>query len=117
MSDLKVTIGGDLADDGAAFVNSWRQAEAGLVGGDHVIAFESWEGLARVLTGERIRLLRHLHAHSAPSISALARSLGRQYRRVHDDVIALEVAGLVTRANGFVEVTADKITADLNLAA
>ena len=39
--------------------------------------------LSKVLTGERYRLLKHVHAHPEPSISALARALGRQYRRVH----------------------------------
>jgi predicted transcriptional regulator len=65
-----------------------------------VLAFESWEGLSSVLTGERYRLLRHVHEHPTASISALARSLKRQYRRVHADVAALERAGLLERVAG-----------------
>jgi predicted transcriptional regulator len=117
MSNLKITIGGSLANDGQAFLNAWHKAQAGVDVSEHVIAFESWEGLARVLTGERVRLLRHLHAHPAPSIMALARALGRQYRRVHDDVIALEEAGLLSRHDNLVQATADKITAELHIAA
>lgn len=117
MSDLKIIVGGDLAEDAAAFADAWRAAERGETVADHVLSFESWEGLASVMTGERLRLLRHLHAHPQPSVSALARALGRQYRRVHDDVTALESAGLVARADGIVRATADTVTAELRLAA
>jgi predicted transcriptional regulator len=117
MSDLKVIVGGSLAEDAAAFVGAWRGAERGEVVADHVLAFESWEGLASVMTGERLRLLRHLHAHPEPSVSALARSLGRQYRRVHGDVALLERAGLVKRTGGSVRATADTVTAEVRLAA
>ncbi len=117
MSELKVIVGGSLAEDAAAFVDAWRKAERGEQVADHVLAFESWEGLAAVLTGERVRLLRHLHAHPEPSVSALARSLGRQYRRVHDDVVVLEGAGLVLRADGTVRAAVDSVTAEVRLAA
>ena len=122
MSDLKVIVGGSLAEDAAAFVDAWRRAERGgaergEVAADHVLAFESWEALSSVMTGERLRLLRHLHAHPEPSVSALARALGRQYRRVHADVAALEQVGLVARADGNVRVTADTVTAEVQLAA
>jgi predicted transcriptional regulator len=117
MSDLKIIVGGSLAEDAAAFVGAWRKAESGEAVADHILAFESWEGLASVMTGERLRLLRHLHAHPEPSVSALARALGRQYRRVHSDVATLESAGLVSRANGSVRATADTVTAEVRLAA
>ena len=117
MSDLKVIVGGSLADDAAGFIDAWRKAERGETVADHVLAFESWEALSSVMTGERLRLLRHLHAHPEPSVSALARALGRQYRRVHDDVVALEGVGLVARADGTVRVTADTVTAEVKLAA
>ena len=77
-----------------------------------VLAFESWDGLAKVMTPERYRLLRHLHGHPEPSISSLARSLQRQYRRVHDDVTALEDAGLIARSTEGVTMTADRISTE-----
>ncbi len=117
MSDLKMIVGGSIEDDAAAFVDAWRRAERGKAILENVVAFESWEGLARVMTGERFRLLRHLYAHPEPSISALARALGRQYRRVHEDVTILESAGLVERADGLVRATAGTITAEVRLAA
>jgi predicted transcriptional regulator len=117
MSELNVTVGGSLAHDAAAFVDAWHKAERGEAAQDHVLAFESWEGLAKVLTGERVRLLRHLHAHPEVSVSALARSLRRQYRRVHEDVMVLEGAGLVVRADGAVRAAVDSVTAEVRLAA
>lgn len=115
MTDMKVVVGGSLEDDAAAFLDAWHRAERGEIVNERVLAFESWEGLAQVMTGERYRLLRHVHAHPAPSVSALARALGRQYRRVHADVAALEQAGLLDRSEGAVRATADRIRADIRL--
>ena len=79
------------------FVDAWHRAERGETVDEHHLSFESWEGLARVLTGKRLELLRYLHRHAAPSIAALARALGRDYKRVHADVEALAAAGLIDR--------------------
>ena len=49
------------------------------------------------MTPKRMALLRHLHRHPARSVKALAESLGRDYRRVHDDVTALTAIGLIVR--------------------
>jgi predicted transcriptional regulator len=115
MTETKVIIGGGLEDDAAAFLDVWRRVERGEVVRETALAFESWEALASVMTGERYRLMRHVHAHPEPSVSALARALGRQYRRVHADVAALEAAGLVDRTGGEVRATVDKITAEIRL--
>ena len=115
MSETKVVVGGNLEEDAAAFLDAWHRAERGEIVDQTVLAFESWEALAGVMTGERYRLLRHVHAHPEPSVSALARALGRQYRRVHADVAALEQAGLVDRSAGAVRATVDRITAEIRL--
>ena|SRR5437762_10653592 len=115
MTETKVIVGGDLEEDAAAFLDAWYRAERGGHVDESVLAFESWEALASVMTGERYRLLRHLHAHPEPSVSALARSLGRQYRRVHADVAALEDVGLLDRSTGQVRTKVDKITAEIRL--
>jgi predicted transcriptional regulator len=114
--EMKVIVGGNLKDDLAAFQSAWERTERGEeVKPERVLAFESWEGLAAVLTGERYRLLRHLHAHPEPSVSALARHLGRHLRRVQADVQALEKAGLVDRSEGVVRAVADRISAEIQL--
>ena len=92
-------------DDGAEamarrFIDAWHRAERGAAVDERHLSFESWEGLARVLTGKRLELLRHVHRHAAPSIAELARALGRDYKRVHADVEALAAAGLIDRTPG-----------------
>jgi predicted transcriptional regulator len=49
------------------------------------------------VTPKRLELLRHVHRRRAQSIRALALALGRDYRRVHEDVAALLEAGLLDR--------------------
>jgi predicted transcriptional regulator len=78
MIDLKVIVGESLEDDARAFLDAWHRAERGEAVHERVPAFESWEALAQVITGERYRLLRHVHEHPEPSVSALARALGRR---------------------------------------
>lgn len=112
---VKVIVGGDLETDAAAVLDAIARAEQGETVRERVVAFQSWEGLAAVMTGERHRLLRHLNAHPEPSVSALARALGRQYRRVHADVTALEGAGLLARDSGTVRATADMIETVIRL--
>ena len=109
--EIKLQVGGTLKEDLAAFTHAWKRIEAGDHQQERVLSFESWEGLASVLTGERYRLLRHLHAHPAKSVNALALSLRRQYRRVHEDVSVLERAGLIDRSGGEVRTTADRLSA------
>jgi predicted transcriptional regulator len=82
------------------FIDAWHRAERGETVDERHLSFESWEGLARVLTGKRLELLRHLHRHAARSIAELARALGRDYKRVHADVEALAAAGLIDRTPG-----------------
>ena len=84
------------------------------------ISFESMEGLLRVLTPNRWRLLRTLRNHGPVSVRALARSLDRDYRGAHADVALLIDAGLIERnEQGAIFVPWTRITAEmaLNIAA
>jgi predicted transcriptional regulator len=110
----KILVGGSLEDHLGEFVGVWNKASAGKkVTPKRVLAFDTWEGLSKVMTPERYRLLRHLHSHPEASISSLARSCAREYRRVHDDVTALEEAGLIDRSADGVTMTADSITTEI----
>src|SRR5699024_6236085 len=62
-----------------------------------VVSFASINDLRKILTERRIELLRLLIAidGAAESISALAESLDRDYRPVHDDVGVLDQYGLI----------------------
>lgn len=116
MSQVKLKVGGSVEADGAAFVAAWHRIARGDTSVDHVVTFQSWEGLAQVMTAERLRLLQHLHRQEEPSIMALAKALGRQYRRVHDDVVILARSGLLERAPGAIRTRIDRIEAVIELA-
>jgi predicted transcriptional regulator len=93
-----VYVGGTLEEAAKRVADVWKRAERG----EHIepednLTFISWSSLAKVMTNKRHELLQHLHRHPAPSIRALARELGRDYKRVHDDVSAFESVGLVER--------------------
>jgi predicted transcriptional regulator len=116
MSDeLKIRLGSELSQDLGDFIKAWKRGEEGDFRQQRIVAFESWAALASILTTQRYRLLRHVRGHPARSVNALAGELKRQYRRVHEDVAALERVGLIDRSKGDVRATADRLTAEVVL--
>jgi predicted transcriptional regulator len=98
--ELQVHIGDTLDDMGRRFVDAWHRAERGELTKENAerhIGFETFKTFSRIVTPKRLELLRHVHRHPACSIRALALAFGRDYRRVHQDVEALEQAGLLDR--------------------
>ena len=79
------------------------------------VTFVTWSALAAAMTDKRHELLRHLHDHPAPSIRALARALGRDYKRVHEDVRALAAVGLVEKQGGLLRADYDEIRATIKV--
>ena len=100
MTTLQIHIGVDLETEAAAIKDALRRHEAGETVREHHITFESFEGMARILTPKRLEILRHLHRNPTVSIRALAGALGRDYRNVHLDVTALVEAGLIDDEDG-----------------
>ena len=97
MSELKIHVHDTLDDMGARFADAWRRAERGEAVQERHLSFDSFETLARTLTPRRLELLRYIHHTPTASVAALARAVGRDYKRVHQDVEALAVAGLIER--------------------
>ncbi len=98
--ELQVHIGEALDDMGRRFVDAWHRAERGELTPENAerhVGFETFEAFSRIMTPRRLELLRYVHRHGARSIRALAIALGRDYRRVHEDVEALMEAGLLDR--------------------
>jgi predicted transcriptional regulator len=110
MNEIKVTVGGSIEEEAArSFVDAWHRAERGESFRERHLAFESWDTLARVLTGKRMELLRHVHRHKVTSVRALAKALGRDYSNVHADVQALTAAGLLDATGGGLRADYDAI--------
>src|SRR5271167_3155838 len=100
MSDVKITVGGAMEKEASRrFVDAWHRAKRGKSFHERHLAFESWDALARVLTGRRMELLRYVRRHKVRSVRALAKALGRDYSNVHADVRALAAAGLLDVAD------------------
>jgi predicted transcriptional regulator len=98
--DLDVHIGDTFDAMSRRVIDAWHRAERGdLTDADaeRHVGFETFELFARMMTPRRLELLRHVHRQPARSIRALAQALGRDYRRVHEDVEALSGAGLLDR--------------------
>src|SRR5256885_17080187 len=112
MSDVKITVGGAMEKEAARrFVNAWHRAERGETFRERHLAFESWDTLARVLTGKRMELLHYVRRHNVTSVRALAKALGRDYSNVHADVQALTAAGLLNPVDGGLRADYDAIEA------
>jgi len=112
----QVLVGGTLKDAAARVAEVWRRAERGeAVETQDNVTFVSWSALASHMTEKRYALLRRLHEHPAVSIRALARDLGRDFKRVHEDVAALESIGLIEREGGELRADYDEIRASIRL--
>jgi predicted transcriptional regulator len=101
---------------GRRFVEAWHRAEHGKRVSERHVSFETWNGMAGVLTTKRVELLRHLHSSREASVAALARALDRDYKRVHADVEALEAAGLIDRDATGLRTDYDEIRTTVSLA-
>jgi predicted transcriptional regulator len=110
MSEVKITVGGAMETEASRrFVDAWQRAERGETFRERYLAFESWDTLARTLTGKRMELLRYVRRHDVASVRALAKALGRDYSNVHADVQALTAAGLLDATDGGVRADYDSI--------
>ncbi len=90
--------------------DAWHGAERGeTVEPQDTVTFLTWSSLASVMTNRRYEILQHLHEHPAPSVRALARSIGRDFKRVYEDVTALTAVGLIEHENGMLRVDYDEI--------
>ena len=113
--NIRAHIGGP-ADMGRRFVDAWHRAELGETFEETNVTFRDLEALLAVLTPKRLHLLRYVRHHQVRNVSALATSLGRNYKNVHTDVSRLLELKLVEKAeDGRVAVTWQAVRAELRL--
>ena len=94
-----ITVGGPLADSRNDVLDAIHKVEAGQqIEAADKVNFASWSALAAVMSDKRLELLQHLRQHPAENVRQLAAALGRDYKRVYEDVARLEEAGLIDRA-------------------
>ncbi len=117
MKKLKTHIG-SLDEMGARFAKAWHRAEAGGKEHESHITFLDIQSFAKVMTGNRLAVLKTLRLHGPMSVRALALDLKRDYKSVHGDVALLLESGLAGKtASGLIEVSWDSVSAELDLVA
>jgi predicted transcriptional regulator len=114
MSKLNVHVGG-ARDMGRRFATAFNRAQAGENVEERHVTFLSLEEMLAALSPKRLEMLRHLHREGAESVKALATSLERDYKRVYEDVVILENAGLIVREAGRLTAPWDAVTAEVSL--
>jgi len=105
----------DEADMAQRFVSAWKRAEQGELVDERHLTFLTLETLRCALTPQRLELLRYVHRHGADSVAVLARDLGWDYARVHEDVAILEANDLILREDGRLVAPWERLAADLML--
>jgi predicted transcriptional regulator len=103
-----------IAEAGERFKVAWKTGEPSPA----VFTFSSPAQLFSVITPKRWQLIERLQQIGKSSIRGLARSLDRDVKRVHDDVMAMIEWGLVERTEeGLVHVPYSVIHAEFDLRA
>lgn len=97
MSKLQIHVGGTFEDTQRRVLDAVARHTRGEDVEEHHLTFENWRTFARLITANRLELLHYVHRNKPRSIHALATALGRDYRRVHEDVETLVAAGLLDR--------------------
>ncbi len=107
---------GSLQDMGQRFAAAWNKAaKGGRVNETHV-TFLDLRTMLETLSPKRLELLTHVRQHGASSVQELATSIGRDYKNVHQDVAALESAGLLLRDGRKLSAPWDELQASVSLA-
>lgn len=99
MKRLEIGIGRGVKGALREFAQAWKRAERGERQPEAAtrIEFSAMGELLAVLTPRRLELIECVAREPGLSIRALAKSLDRDYKRVHGDVTALSRFGLVER--------------------
>jgi predicted transcriptional regulator len=118
-ADIQIQIKGE-KESARDFIEAWKEAEKGMVPEEPVqrLYFQDLQTLLRVLTPRRLDLLKKLYDQGPMSIRGLSKYLDRDYKNVHQDIRALEQAGLVSRTSAqTLSVPWGRILAEISLAA
>lgn len=100
---------------GQRFADAWN-GDAKAANAPFILTFSSASQLFSVLSPKRWELIEGLQGLGASSIRGLARALGRDVKRVHEDVSTLMDWGLVEKDEaGRVVVPFEEIEADFIL--
>jgi predicted transcriptional regulator len=106
---------GSVEEMGQRFVNAWHRLERGEQIDETHLTFFDLETMVSTLSPKRLALLRYVRLHPADTVATLAKALGRDYKRVHEDVTALVHAGLLVRNERGISAPYDSVQANVSL--
>lgn len=112
--EIKLHVGEGFDAVAGRVADAWHRSERGEDVHERHVTFVSWRAISSVMTEKRYELLRYVHRHPARSVAALARDVGRDYKRVHEDVEALARIGLIERDHGL-QAPYDQIQATISI--
>lgn len=107
---------GSLKDMGKRFVSAWDRAAAGEPVSETHVTFLDLDSMLATLSPRRLELLRYVRQHGASNTRELAAAIERDYKNVHQDVAALEAAGLLVRDGRRLSAPWDEVQASVALA-
>jgi predicted transcriptional regulator len=105
---------GSIEEMGKRFVGAWHRLERGEKIKETNLTFFSLETMLSTLSPKRLALLRYVHQQPVPTIAELAKVLGRDYKRVHEDVSTLAHAGLIVRDENGIRAPYDSVQATVS---
>lgn len=106
---------GSVDEMGKRFVDAWHRSERDEKVEEAHLTFLDLEAMRSALTPRRLDLLRRVHRRPAGTVADLARALKRDYKRVHDDVVALTHAGLIVRDENGIRAPFDSVRVIVSL--
>jgi len=106
---------GSIEDMGKRFIGAWHTLEQGAAVDETHLTFLDLETMVSTLSPKRLALLRHVRRHPAENVATLAKSLGRDYKRVHEDVATLVHAGLLERDALGIRAPYDSVRTEVSL--
>jgi predicted transcriptional regulator len=106
---------GSIDEMGKRFVGAWHNLEQGQPVDETNLTFFNLEAMLATLSPKRLELLRHIHQHPVTTVAELAKALGRDYKRVHEDVTSLVEAGLLERDKEGIRAPYDRVQAIVSL--
>src|ERR1700731_1703931 len=96
---VKVHVG-TAKDMGQRFVSAWHRLWGGGEVRERHVTFPDLPSMLNALTPKRLELLQVVHREPACSVKALAERLGRDYKRVYEEVQNFASPGVVPREDG-----------------
>jgi predicted transcriptional regulator len=120
MAKTEIEVGSNLRAALGEVGKAWKDAEKGKkLKPSSKLCFVDWSALCAVMTPKRYEIVCELRREPESGIRALARRLGRDVKRVHADVTALEELGLIKRDSdsGRLYTEIDEVTSVIKFAA